>query len=275
MRESTMATHAFQPHLQQPSGDHEDTWPILPLYQEWLAHFTGQWPPGYRLRWRRTPWWHLVTMLISLAGSVTASIVIATGPWRFWPYLLLSWMLTVHSCRKAQLVICHYAVHANMTGHKWSDRLLVELLSTLLCIQHFKGYYRDHVQVHHGLALATLADADLQFLLVLGFRPGMSRQALWRCLYWTMVSPRFHMLFVWMRLRVNFLAAPLYRRAMSGGYIAVVMAGLYHTQGWLPFAVAWLIPLFPLYHVAALLQFVSEHRWLSLQQPAVPQTGKG
>lgn len=95
----------------------------------------------------------------------------------------------------------------------------------------------------------------------------LSREKLWRQLYWTLVSPRFHTLFLRMRLRVHFVSAPWYRRVLSGGYAVVVGVGLAYTGAWLPWVVAWLIPIFPLYHVAALLQFVSEHRWLQGYQP--------
>ena len=257
-----MATYRFLPQRWYHSQPHEQRLPVLPLYREWLAHFTGQWPAGYRPRWRRTPWWHLMTMLLSLVGSVTTSSVLTTQSLSLWPLLLLSWMGTVHSCRKAQLVICHHAVHGKMTGSQWGDRALVEVLSTLLLIQHFAGYRQEHVRLHHSVHLATLADPDLQVLLHLGFRPGMCQQALWRQMYWTVISPRFHALFFQTRLRANFLAAPPYRRLMSGLYVVLVGSLTWLTQGWLALLVAWVIPLFPLYHIAALLQFVSEHRWL-------------
>src|SRR5207249_4374972 len=142
------------------------------------------------------------------------------------------------------------------------DRVVAEILSTLWLIQPFDGYRRDHVTRHHGRHFATLADPDVQLLVHLGFRPGMSRQALWRHLYLTLVSPRFHALMGWMRLQANFFTAPGYRRLMAGGYAAAVVAGLLLTQGWLPFVMAWVVPVFPLYHIAALQQFVTEHRWL-------------
>lgn len=254
--------------------------PILPLYKEFIALFTGQWPEGYRPRWKRTPWWHLLTMLVTFLGglflgSLTASSVISTESPALWPLLGLAWMLIVHSARKAQLVLCHYAVHGNMTGQKWGDRVLVELLSTLLLIQHFEGYYQDHVRTHHSLHLATLQDPDMQFMLALGFRPGMSKKALWRRLYWTIVSPRFHWLFLWMRLRVNFTAAPLYRRVMSCVYAAAIVLGLSLTQGWLLFVVVWIVPIFPGYHVAALLQFVTEHRWLQGDASSMREAEEG
>src|SRR5215813_7786 len=92
--------------------------PILPLHLEFLAHFTGKWPDGgYRPRWRRRPGWHLLTMLLTLVGGVAASVVLIRNSPAWWPLLVLAWLLTVHGARKAQLVIIHHAVHANMTGH--------------------------------------------------------------------------------------------------------------------------------------------------------------
>jgi hypothetical protein len=241
--------------------------PILPLHREFLAHFTGQWPEGYRPRWRRRPGWHLLTMLLTLVGGVAASIVLLRNSPACWPLLGLSWMLTVHGARKAQLVIIHHAVHANLTGHPEYDQVVAEALSTLLLLQPFDSYRRDHVTLHHGRCLATLADPDVRLLLLLGFRPGMSRQALWRHLYRTLVSPRFHMRLGWMRLRANFLIAPGYRRLMAGGYAVAGVTSLALTGAWFTWLVAWVIPLWPLYHVAALLQFVSEHTWLQVYQP--------
>src|SRR5436190_1364436 len=116
--------------------------PILPLHREFLAHFTGQWPDGYHPRWRRRPWWHLLTMLLTLVGGVTASFVLLRSSPVWWPLLVLSWMLTVHGARKAQLVIIHHAVHANLTGHPGYDRAVAEVLSTLLLIQPFASYRR-------------------------------------------------------------------------------------------------------------------------------------
>jgi hypothetical protein len=201
-------------------------------------------------------------MALSLFGGVAASSLIVTAPPVFWPLLALSWMLTVHAARKAQLVICHHAVHANMTGNKRCDRILVEILSTLLTIQNFTAYYQDHITKHHGPKFATLEDPDVQFLVAMGFRPGMSREALWRQLYWTTVSPRFHSRFLRFRLRMNYTIAPMYRRIMAGGYAVAVVTILVLTGALLEWVVAWVVPIFPLYQVAALLQFVCEHCWL-------------
>jgi len=237
-----------------------------------VAHFTGYWPEGSRPRWMRKPWWHLMTMGLSLFGGVTASSFIVTVPSGCWPLLVLSWMVTVHGARMGQVVINHHAVHTNVTGHKRYDQGLAEVVATLLVIQDYRGYFRDHVRIHHDpKTLATSADPDLQFLLILGFRPGMSREALWRRLYWTMVSPRFHWLFLRARLQANYVTAPMYRRITAWGYATAVLAGLILTGAWLPWVVAWVVPVLPLYHVAALLQFICEHKWLQVQELATPQ----
>lgn len=240
--------------------------PVLPFHKELVAHFTGYWPEGWRPHWRRTSLWHLIMMGLSLVGGVLASSLIVLAPPVCWPLLAVSWMLTVHAARKGQVVINHHAVHTNVTGTKQYDHVLAEVVSTLLLIQDYKSYYRDHVQIHHGPNLATLEDPDLQFLLALGFRPGMSREALWRRLYWTVWSPRFHGLFLWARLKANYLTAPRYRRLMAGSSTAAVLAGLALTGAWIPWVIAWVVPIFPLYHVAALLQFICEHKWLQVQE---------
>jgi hypothetical protein len=167
-----------------------------------------------------------VTTVLTLFGGVASSWPFVTTLSSFWPLLPVSWMLTVHGARKAYLVICHYAVHGNMTGNTLLDRVLVEVLSTLLTTSHFARYYQDHLRTHHGRKFATVEDPDLQFLLALGFRPDMSRDALWRHLYWTLVSPRFHLLFLWFRLQVNFIAAPWYRRIMAVGYAPLLQHSL-------------------------------------------------
>jgi hypothetical protein len=51
---------------------------ILPIHKECVAHFTGAWPAGFRPRWKRRPWWHLMTMGLSLCGGVAATSLIVT-----------------------------------------------------------------------------------------------------------------------------------------------------------------------------------------------------
>src|SRR5438874_2352071 len=75
---------------------------------------------------------------------------------------------------------------------------------------------------HHGPDYGTESDPDFAFLLLLGIRPGTPRRELWRCLFRTLASPRFHWLFLKSRLRSNFVSAPAYRVAMSGCFFSTI-----------------------------------------------------
>ncbi|ETW98487.1 MAG: hypothetical protein ETSY1_18565 [Candidatus Entotheonella factor] len=200
--------------------------------------------------------------LLSLLGGSAISCLIVASPMVYWPLLVFAWLLTVHGARKAQLVICHHAVHANLTGNKLYDKAIFEGLSTFLLIQDYHGYVQDHIRLHHGPALATLEDPDVKVLLRLGFLAGKDREWLWRHLYWTLCSPRCHGLFLRARLKANFMTAPAYRRVMAMVYVSMVFGTLLLIGGWLSWLFAWFIPIVFLYHVAAILQFLSEHLWL-------------
>ncbi|NEU79883.1 hypothetical protein [Nostoc sp. UIC 10630] len=83
----------------------------------------------------------------------------------------------------------------------------------------------------------------------------------WEKLKQTLLSPEFHWLFLKARLKVNFLTSPLYRRLMAVGFTVVVVVLVSVNHSWLTFIVAWAFPLTVLYHMGALLQFLSEHDW--------------
>lgn len=212
----------------------------------------------------------LAWTLLQLAASVAASALIVRGPWYCWAGVLLSWMLTAGAARKLQVTVLHHCVHANFSGSGRLDRWIVEFFSSVLLVMNFDAYRHDHVTVHHSKKLATLEDPDLKFLLTLGFLPGVPRGALWRRLAWTLVSPRFHALFLMARLASNFTRAAPYRRLMALGLHAAVVAIVAATDAWLTWLLAWVVPLTFLYHIAALLQFICEHRWLQIAEPGQP-----
>ncbi|KYF64591.1 hypothetical protein BE11_45505 [Sorangium cellulosum] len=212
----------------------------------------------------------LASTLLQLALSIAVSALITGGPRWYWPGLLLSWMLTAGAARKLQVTVLHHCVHANFSGSGRLDRWIVEVFSSALLVMNFESYRHDHVIIHHSRKLATLDDPDLKFLLALGFLPGVSREALWRRLAWTLVSPRFHAMFLMARLASNVTRAAPYRRLMALGLHAVIVVIVAAKGAWLTWLVAWVFPLTFLYHIAALLQFICEHRWLRVADPGQP-----
>ena len=233
-----------------------------------LTWLTGVPLHGQQPRWQRSPLWHLMTGLGSLWGGVAASsLVILYTPVGMWPLLVVSWLFTVSGARKLFVMIVHHCVHRNFSGHAAVDAGVAEGLSTMLHLQGDAGYRHDHVVVHHSRSLATLEDPDLRFILQCGFAPGMDQRALWRQLLRAVVSPRVHRAFLRARLRANFVTAPWARRWLAIAYSAVLISVVAVTQSWLLFMLAWVVPLGPLYHVSAILQLLSEHRWLCPQEP--------
>jgi hypothetical protein len=243
----------------------------LPLFlQPLLTWLTGKPLRKQQPLWKRSAYWSLTMALLQLFGGVAASIVLMNAFLLWWPLLVLSWMVTVGGARILQVTIIHHCIHYNFPGRRTSVRWLVEVLSALLLIQDFASYQFEHVSIHHSKKLATLDDPDLKFLLLLGFHPGMSREALWKRLGQTVLSPRFHVLFLLARLTTNFKSPALYRKCLAIAFSGIVLGLVALTHAWLAWLIAWVFPLTVLYHIAALLQFTSEHRWLRVHDPDQP-----
>lgn len=147
------------------------------------------------------------------------------------------------------------------------NRLLGEIVSTLTLGTPWDMYKRDH-DIHHSAKLATWDDPDWQFLFKFGnFRPGQSRAAYWKQLWKTLLSPRYHMPYMTVRLFDNLwnLETPMYRRlAGQAYYLAFAWAVAYSAVPFLWFLVVWGIAVVPLANSNALLQLLSEHLWQRL-----------
>lgn len=157
-----------------------DAWPkfLDTLAQEFLTWMTSKPHRGQEPLFKATRASQFVTALASLLGGVAASAIICNASPIFLPLLLLSWSFTVGGARKIQTCICHRCVHKEFFGDG-RDRWLAEILSTLLLIQDFEGYRKDHVKLHHHVDyFATFEhDPDAQFLWQLGFRPSLTNNA--------------------------------------------------------------------------------------------------
>ncbi|MEW6055796.1 MAG: fatty acid desaturase [Bdellovibrionota bacterium] len=201
--------------------------------------------------------------LVLLFGAPLANMVLLkNSPLLGSMFLPLCWMGVVGAARKIQVTLVHQCSHGNYSGNRRVDLAMAQLLSTFVWVDHFDSYYREHILIHHTKHLSSKEDPDCAFLLKLGFRPGMSKTDLWRRLWITTVSPRFHALFFFARMKSNFISAPLYRRMMSFIYSGALLLAVAKYELWTAFALTWLLPLFPLYHCAALLNFSSLHFWL-------------
>jgi hypothetical protein len=223
---------------------------------------------GCALAWqkslfRKSPWFGLgLAVGMVLSGYVLGTLGGMVGGFG-WLLLLPGWLLVTGGARALQTSIVHAAIHNQITGTRKTDMLLAECITVVLGIMNAAAYFNVHCGIHHRPELvATTDDDDFAFLWLLGFRPGMSKAALWRLFWQTLVSPRFHYLFLRARFKSNFLSASAPRVGAAVGWWLTVAFILYATNGWFVFALAWVLPITVCYHVAALCQFLSEHLWL-------------
>lgn len=205
----------------------------------------------------------LSALTFILLGLTLTGLGLVWLPWTAF-LLPLGWIFVIGGSRHLQVSITHFAVHNQFFADKRRNRLLAETISTALLITSYDDYRTDHVEKHHPLGtFARRGDPDLEFLIALGFLPGMSREELWRHLAWTLVSPRFHFLFLRGRLRSNFVAASRPRRlAAIALWLTVALMLATHPAWIVPFVILWVVPLTLGYHMSSLLQFASEHLWL-------------
>lgn len=183
--------------------------------------------------------------------------------------LPISWVVVTGQLRKIQVVFAHHCVHRTYF-HKnaiYNDFML-ELLTVLAFVQNGKEYRRDHLGHHNREKFTTQGDADAHILYTLGFRPRMSRPALWRKLFFVIFTPYMHVLFLTSRVRSN-----IFNRKGSWRWVSLIWltcilsAPLIVAKWWTVAAVVW-VPMFILYNISALLQFITEHAWmLSIQAP--------
>ncbi|WP_157392022.1 fatty acid desaturase [Nocardia terrae] len=236
-------------------------------FPHWTQHLwtwiTGKALPGQQPLIRLNPVTYLICDLIVLAAGIASAwwIVADEVSW-LWLLLPLCWVLSTSASRVCSTVIAHHAIHVRFTHKIHRDRMIHQVLSTLVCTDDADQYYEDHINLHHRKeTFATIADPTIQHLLQLRFRPGMSERALWRRLAIVIVSPKFHAEFLYTRLAQNLWRCANYRKVMGAVYLAAIAAVVTWTGTWPEFALAVLIPLVPLYHVVALLEFLSEHAW--------------
>lgn len=256
---------------------------------EWTQQFitiaTGKAGNGQRApSWLPPTWSVIAATLLQFPATIAATLyLVAVDRW-FLLLLPISWLLSVNGLRKLQVTLAHHAIHHELTSRD-SRRarpidVYVQTAASVVSLSHnYWDYYLDHVEDHHSRKkFTTSLDPDAAFLLELGFRPGMSRSALWRKLWRTPLSLAFHWTFVKARIRTNLLYSRWAARSAKFPVAFDRRAARLRCVGAISWIVAlaitaWMVPLWiyllvvvvplvPLYHVSALLQFVTEHGWL-------------
>ncbi len=233
----------------------------LPEWMQWLlTELTGKALPDQEPPFRWSAGGRFAQSLVVLALGMGLSLAALRMGGVAWLLLPPGWLLTVSAMRTWQTSFVHHAAHANFLQPAALGRVVAEALSTLVWIQPLSGYQPDHV-LHHAKT-ATTEDADLRFLVALGFKPGLTLSGYWMMFLRMMVSPVFHARYAWFRLRSNFVSAPPLRLAAAVAW-TLGIAGLAMLAPW-DVLVLWLVPAWPLYQIAGLLQLLTEHNWVRI-----------
>jgi hypothetical protein len=243
--------------------------PIWSPFQRGLTRLAGVPLEGEELK-VLTPWSHLRGALgflatgVSLSGLSAATLSPMTAP-----FLLIGWLIGLHGARKLRTIIMHQAAHGNFIQDIQFDRRLGKTIAFGLVAEEFDGYKRSHCGDHHSARHQTLADPTVAFLFdELGLRPGMSPREMWRRLFVTVLSPRYHARFLWSRFASHFQKTTLRYRLLFSSYIASVVLGTTAIHAWPILVLAWVIPVGILYQISTAFRLSSEHVFPA-QLPAV------
>jgi hypothetical protein len=246
--------------------DVRESMAVLPAWmQPLLTHITGKPLPWESPRFAPRPLLNLLIALNALLLLMAVPLYLL-GVSAGLAALMLPpcWVLSTGILRTLQVVYGHQAAHRLLVRKSQRiNQLLLDLLTTIPLAQNGVEYRRDHFGHHNRSIFTTRDDSDAAFLHEFGFRPGRSRNGLWRNLLFTLVSPRFHFVFLRARLRSSFSAQrPFLWRVASLIWALFLTLGLCTIFPWWHVGLAVWFPYFVFYNMSALLQFSTEHAWL-------------
>lgn len=242
-------------------------------FPAWTQHFwtwqTGKALPGQRPLLRHTWATYLGVTLAAFFAGLATSVVAVAVMFPFW-YLVLpaGWLLTVTGERMMVLVIAHQALHRRFSGRAGTDWFWGEVVTVLSVFHTFGDFKEEHFDNHHRREIfATEVDPPVQFLHDLGFRPGLSRVALWRRAWTVFLSPVFY----WNGFRGRFTANLRSRGWRLAGFAAWI-AWWVSLPFWLPngalvLVLAFVLPVILFAQLSALLDRLGEHEWLAPRNP--------
>ena len=141
------------------------------------------------------------------------------------------------------------------------NAVMGSLATSIALSQNEEDYGADHGKHHPPETFGTLADPDAKALYDLGFRPGMSVDALWRQFWRTLVSPKLHLGMLVARARSNWHTPTRLRRGMTLA-MASLLGGLAMVMPLGAWIAAVLLPWTVLFHISGLVQVLNRHGWL-------------
>jgi hypothetical protein len=229
-------------------------------FQAFWTWLTGKELVGRKPMWRSTSIEALTWSLIWLFGGFFGSIYILQNDVN--PLLLIATTIfSVSGARYVVATIIHQGVHNSLFISPKLNKVACEILSTILIVQPFDSYKQFHIDEHHEDAFSTVEDKDLAALYKLGFKPNESVKGMKINLFLTCISPKFHILYLWGRIKSNFVGLPTYRLVMSVLWLCS-LSSIAVNLGASTFALAIVIPMTIIYQICSILHLLTEHVWI-------------
>ncbi len=242
-------------------------------FPAWTQHFwtwqTGKALPGQKPLLRHTWASYLaVTLTLFFSGLAVSTSAVAVMFPLWYLALLAGWALTVAAERMFVLVIAHQALHRRFSGRPGLDRFWGETVTVLSVFHTFQDFKEEHFENHHRREVfATEADPPVQFLLDLGFRPGLSRQQLWRRAWLVFLSPVFYWRGALGRFGSNVRSGTLRRVCFAAWLGWWLSLPFWLPHGLLALVLAFVLPVILFAQLSALLDRLGEHEWLAPRNP--------
>lgn len=203
-----------------------------------------------------------LTLLILLASTLGAMWLLSHSPYILWLLILLPcWVSTVGCLRKIQVTYAHHAVHQCLfNSNKNLNRIMLAICTIIPIVQNGRDYTNDHLGHHNKEIFTTESDSDAFFLKSLGFLPGLSLRDYKIRLTWTIINPIFHLHFFWLRVTSFAFRGSRVESLFAILWAIMIIAPVFFNP--LLAVLCIYIPYFVIYHISALLQFLTEHAWL-------------
>lgn len=201
-----------------------------------------------------------VLSILAGFGMILCAVTLPL-PWAILGYLP-GFFCVAGGMRRLDVLIIHQSLHARVLGSPRANRILGEVLTTLLLRVPYRENQREHLAHHRSPCSED--DGDVAFLRDAGVSVAAHPVQLYVRILVTCLSPRFHFGFAGSRLMANFLRArPLYRLVMSWAYGAALAApALWYGAGYLQSLVLlWLLPLTIGFQISNFLYTATKHRW--------------
>lgn len=166
-----------------------------------------------------------------------------------------------------QVQFGHHASHKTfIRGGAKKNEFYLNLATTIAFCQNGEEYRSDHKAHHARKIFTTIKDPDAALLYRFGIRPGIDRRRLFRRYLQLMVSPRFHVFFLWNRIKSNFVTRESVPwRIVAAAWLGVLCGCFAILPVWVVVLTIWL-PLTLFYQMSAVTQFITEHAWLASER---------